>query len=97
MTWSRGVTWSRGCTGLLLTRALPCLALRSTTRLTLTLTLTLDPDPDPDPDPDSNPNPNPNLAQHDEMDLLHGDIKSANVCLMGDFSARVIDCGLGEH
>ena len=27
---------------------------------------------------------------------FHRDLKSANVCLMGDFSARVIDCGLAK-
>ena len=28
---------------------------------------------------------------------FHRDIKSANICLTGDFSARVIDCGLAKY
>lgn len=32
-----------------------------------------------------------------DVKCFHRDIKSANICLTADFSARVIDCGLAKH
>eukprot|EP00964_Phaeocystis_antarctica_P024107 scaffold13494_cov51-Phaeocystis_antarctica.AAC.1 len=67
-TWSRGRTWRKGCTGLLLTRLGLALDRRCTTAQTDASAWSGErrryprrlPEPEPEHEPDSSPSPNPN-------------------------------------